>query len=204
MPLNIPLALLLPIVMVAVFFIAIARFTLHKSHPELPDVVRFVRKLDLAELSELLDPDQEWALRNLCGPQKFRCLQRERIRLAFEYLRRLGHNAEIIQSWAIDLRETLNDKPRRDFTLHDHMICELVKVSTDLRFYSFMARVKVALWLFFKVHLWPLQFIPRVADLRIIGKVDVLKHYRGLLEGTAWLSLEYGEKYSAQLLNPLS
>lgn len=204
MPLNIPLALLLPILIAAVFFIVVARFTLYRSHHELPDVVRFVRKLDLAELSELLNPDQEWAMRNLSGENNFRRLQRERIRLAFEYLRRLGHNAEVIQSWAVGLRENLNDKPRAEFTLHDHMICELVKVSTELRLYSLIARLKVASWLVLKVHLWPLHFIPRVADLRIIGQVDVLKHYRSLLEGTAWLSFKYGEKYSEQLLSPLS
>src|SRR5258708_2344001 len=119
--------------MAAVFFIAVARVTLYRPHYELPDVIRFVRKLDVTELSQLLDPDQEWALRNVYSIEAFRRVQRERIRLAFEYLRRLGHNAEVIQTWAVDLHEKLRSKRREDFTEQDYLICELVEVSTDLR-----------------------------------------------------------------------
>jgi hypothetical protein len=203
-PLNIPVALFLPIFVIALFFVVIAKETLYRPHYELPQVIHFVRNLNVVELAELLDPHEEWALRTLNSPDEFRKLQRERIRLAFEYLRRLGHNAEVIQSWAMDLRKGLHGKAPEDFTIQDRLVCELVELSTDLRIYNLVATVKVALWVVLRMHLWPMGHVPRISDLRTIGDLDVVKRYRSLVEAAATFTESYGEVYSRQLLDALS
>ena len=201
---NIPVTLLLPLLLFAAFFIVIARLTVYRAHYQLPQVIQFARKLDVFELAELLNPEEEWAIRNLNSPEEFRKVQRERIRLAFEYLRRLDHNAELIQTWAVDLRQEMENKQVEDFTLQDRLICELVEISTELRIYSFVATMKVAAWVIFRIHLLPISRVPRLADLRVIADMDVIKKYRALIETTALVSEAYGQSYPKQVLSALS
>ena len=40
---------------------------------------------------------EEWGLRNALPKKKFHAAQLERVRLASEYVRRVAHNAEVIQ-----------------------------------------------------------------------------------------------------------
>lgn len=201
---NIPVSILVPMLLTAAFFIAVARLTVYRPHYKLPQVIQFVRKLDVVELSDLFNADEEWALRNLSDPRQFRKIQRERIRLAFEYLQRLGHNADVIQSWAVDLYDEIGNKKRKDFTLQERLICELVEISTDLRIYNIVATAKVAAWVIFRMHLLPISRVPRVADLRGLGDMDVVKKYQSLIETTASLSETFGENYSRQIISALS
>jgi hypothetical protein len=202
--LNIPVSIVIPLLLTAAFFIGVARFTVYRQHYKLPQVIQFVRKLDVVELSDLFNADEEWALRNVSDPREFRKIQRERIRLAFEYLQRLGHNADVIQSWAVDLYEEIGNKKAKDFTLQDRLICELVEISTDLRLYNIVATAKVAAWVVFRMHLLPISRVPRIADLRVLGDMDVVKTYQSLIETTASLSETFGENYSRQILSALS
>jgi hypothetical protein len=100
------LALWLPLGM-AVFILSVARATIYRPHYRLGDVIRCVRKLEITDLSTLFDPAEEWALRTLTSERDFRAAQRERLHLALEYVRRVGHNAEIIQAWAGALYEVI-------------------------------------------------------------------------------------------------
>jgi hypothetical protein len=194
-------ALLFPLLLAAVFFLAMAKLVLFRTHYDLPKVILFVRKLDMAEFAKLLDPEEEWILRNLCSDKEFRKVQRERMRLAIEYLRRVGHNAEVIQAWTTTLYQQIKSKPKAEFSEQDYLVCELVKLSTELRVCNAAALMKATFCLLFLSHLWPLKFIPRVTDLRRSGQVDMVGKYRTLVEISTSLSRTYGQKYYEELMS---
>ncbi len=194
------LMLLVPLLLAAMFFLVLLRATVYRTKYSLTDVILFVRKLEVAELAKLLDPSEEWVLRNLYSEKEFRMLQRERMHLAIEYLRRVAHNAEVIQAWATALYEEVKYKPNSELSEQDFLVCELVELSTELRVCNAAALVKATFWLLFLSHLWPLKFIPRVANLRRAGQVDVLRKYRMLIEISTSLSRTYGQKYYEELV----
>lgn len=193
------LSLFVPLLLAGLFFLVVAKLTLFRSRYELSDVILFVRKLEVEDLAKLLDPGEEWVSRNLYSEKEFRKLQRERMRLAIEYLRRVGHNAEVIQTWATSLYEKIKYKTDIDFTRQDFLVCELVDLSTELRICNAAALLKATFWLVFLSHLWPLKFIPRMTELRTTGEVDVVKKYRMLIEISTALSLTFGERYCEEL-----
>lgn len=193
------LTLLIPLVVAAFFFLGVLRMTVYRSCYSLPEVILFVRKLDVAELAKLLDPNEEWALRNLYSKKEFRRIQRERMRLAIEYLRRVGHNAEVIQTWATALHEKI--KHKTDFNQQDILIYELVEQSTELRICNAVALAKVSFWLIFLSHLWPLRYVPRIPNLRRTGEVDVVGKYKTLIEISTSLSRTYGQRYYEDLVS---
>jgi len=95
-------------------------------------------------------------------------------------------------------------KKPRTLRFKDRLICELVEISTDLRIYNIVATAKVAVWVIFRMHLLPISRVPRIADLRVLGDMDVVKRYQSLIETTASLSETFGENYSRQILSALS
>src|SRR6266571_2893666 len=63
------------------------------------DVAPFMVRVDLAELSYLVDNLTEERLRYDLGPAEFRKEQLVRLRLLQEFTRRMRHNADILQEW---------------------------------------------------------------------------------------------------------
>ena len=63
------------------------------------DVTPFMLRVDLAELSYLVDNLTEEQLRYELSPGEFRKEQLVRLRLLQEYTRRMRHNADILQEW---------------------------------------------------------------------------------------------------------
>lgn len=192
-------ALWIPLVMAAVFIVVVARATIYRPRYRLEEVIRFVRKLETEELALLFDPAEEWALRTLSSKRDFRAAQRERLHLALEYMRRIGHNAEVIQTWAGALYENIRCKPREDFTAQDYMVWELLELATEVRICYLTAVVKISLWVLLRAHLWPAWITPHLSSLRMIGKVDLVKKYRILIDGSTSLSRTYGRDYYEQL-----
>ena len=198
-----PLAILLPLLLAAALIGAMLRAVFYRPNRRLDDVIQLVRKLEIQDLSRLLDPAEEWALRSLCQEREFRLAQRERIRLALEYLRRIGHNAELLQTWAGTLYETIRLKPAAALTPQDHRVRELLELATDIRVWHLGAIVKVGLWMLLHAHRWPIGQIPRIAAIRKIGEYDIVSKYRLLVELSASLSETYGDDYCRQLLKAL-
>jgi hypothetical protein len=192
-------SLLLPLLMAAAFIVVVARATLYRPRYGLKEVIRSVRKLEVADLSSLFDPAEEWGLRNLCSKEEFRTAQRQRLHLALEYLRRVGHNAEIIQTWAGALYEDIRYKPRKNFTPRDYLIWEVLEVSTEIRICHASAMLKISLWVLFRAHLWPMGVVPRISLLRMMGETDLVKKYQVLVESSTSLSRTYGPEYYEQL-----
>jgi len=64
---------------------------------DLSDIVPYLLPVNLEVLSEAIDPSQDAYLRHSQFPDEFQRLQRKRAKLAAEYLRRMSHNAALLQ-----------------------------------------------------------------------------------------------------------
>ena len=202
MPLS--LSLLFPILLVAAFFVSVVRAVFYQPRYRcLEDVILFMRKLGAAELDALTDAGKEWGLRNLVSLHEFRTVQRERYRLAYEYLKRLAHNAAVIQAWGSEMYETIRFKSREAMTAQDLLVEEIVELSTELRLHSMVALVRITIWIVLQMHCWPLKWTPRLSDLRVIGGIDMVRKYQQLIQVTSTLARTYGEKYSDAIIATL-
>ena len=74
-----------------------------------------------------------------------------------------------------------------------------LQVAIELRIYSLAADIKLWFW----TTRWPRRLLPRLADLRVQGGVNVLAKYRRLTEVAGILSLDYGSVYHDRLLDAL-
>src|SRR5690242_18870567 len=63
------------------------------------EVLLFLRPLDVLQVQDLFASGEERYLRLNLTPRQFRRAQRNRITLALEYIRRISHNALILQQW---------------------------------------------------------------------------------------------------------
>lgn len=63
---------------------------------ELPQLERHTRPVDLAAFRNLIDPAEEDYLREHLPADKFRAIQRQRLRAALEYVRRTAYNGAIL------------------------------------------------------------------------------------------------------------
>lgn len=197
------LLLFLPSVVGALFLIFMFRTVFHRPRGGLEQVIRFARKLDVSALARLLDPDEEWGMRTLCSEREFRQVQQERMRLALEYLQRIGHNAELIQTWAATVYEEVQWKAREEVTEQDYLVWQLLDLATEMRVYHLCAIVRIRLWLLLAAHRWPRGLMPRVAVLRQGGTFNLVSEYARLIELSGCLSRAYGERYCRELLTAL-
>lgn len=69
----------------------------HQAEMDLSDIVPYLLPVNLEVLCEAVDPAQDAYLRHSQLPDEFQRLQRKRTRLAAEYLRRMSHNASLLQ-----------------------------------------------------------------------------------------------------------
>jgi len=197
--------LLFPFAFGIAFFVALVMATVYGpcAH-DIDHVILRARKLDPSDLEMLLDAGAEWKLRQSLTILAFRAAQEDRIRLAREYLQRVGHNAGLIQFWIMPENQPLVEgKPREKYTERDSLVAEAFELAMELRLYSIGATVRIGAWLMLKMYRWPQMLIPRVPDLRVQCGVDVIKKYRRLTELAVILSARYGKNYQDQLVEVL-
>lgn len=179
------------------------RAVFHRPQGDLDQVIRFARKLGISELSRLFDPDEEWEVRTFYSAKDLRRLQRERMRLAFEYVQRIGHNAELIQTWAATLYDEIRSKPRSEITERDYLVWQLLELASEIRVYHLCVHLQVRFWLVFGAHRWPLRWFPNIASLGRAQTFDIVSEYGKLIELSGCLSRTYGERYCRELLSAL-
>ena len=198
------ITLFLPFLFGVIFFVAVARTAFHRPRRrKIDSVIPFVRKLDVSELEVLMDAGEEWNLRHFLTEDAFRVAQHERIRLVGEYLRRVAHNASVIQLWMSGEYEPIKHKDRDKLSEVEALILELLQITTELRIYSMGALLKVWFWKAFRVDRWPAHLVPRLTDLRVTCGVNVCDKYRQLTEIASALSGTYGQSYQEKLLSAL-
>jgi hypothetical protein len=198
------ITLFLPFLFGLAFFVTVARTAFNRPRRRRIDtVIPFVRKLDVSELEVLMDAGQEWSLRHFLTEDAFRVAQHERIRLVGEYLRRVAHNAAVIQLWMSGEYEPIKHKEREKLSEKEALIFDLLQIATELRIYSMGALFKVWSWKTFRVDRWPTRLVPEVTDLRVTCGVNVCDKYRQLTQIVFVLSGTYGQSYQERLLSAL-
>jgi uncharacterized protein (DUF433 family) len=68
----------------------------HLPVPDLQALAEYTRPVDLAAFRNLVDPAEEDFLRAQLPADKFRAIQRERLRAALQYVERAAHNGAIL------------------------------------------------------------------------------------------------------------
>ena len=69
----------------------------HMPEVDLDEIVAFLQPVNVEAFAEAMDLSQDAYLRHSYSPTEFQKLQRKRMRVAAEYLRRMSHNAALLQ-----------------------------------------------------------------------------------------------------------
>lgn len=88
--------------------------------------------VDLEAFRNLTDPQEEQYLRERLAPAEFRSLQRERLRAALEYVKRIAHNASILLRVGESSRASADAQVAKAAD-------ELVEGALKLRMYALLA-----------------------------------------------------------------
>jgi len=91
--------IILSAALLLLFFYAAYVNVRRKKRPQvdLSDVVHRLLPVDVEALSELIDPQAEATLKQAYSKQDFQRLRRKQARQTVEYLRRMSHNAALLQ-----------------------------------------------------------------------------------------------------------
>jgi len=195
---------LLPVLVCLACLGIIAWAIVYRPRPHnIDNVILSARKLDLAALETLLDTASEWNLRRSLTPRGLREVQEDRMRLAREYLQRVAFNTTLIQLWILREHECVQRKKLEDYSEADLLVVEALQLTTELRFYSLAASLRMWVWMALKVYRWPSRMVPRVTGLREQCGINVLDKYRRLTELAVILSGRYGTVYRDRLVEAL-
>lgn len=154
------------------------------------NVVPFLLRIDLNELSDLVDNLTEERLRYDLTPREFRREQLVRLRLLQEYTRRMRHNADILQEWGeygFNRRRYAEEDGIRSHSL------DLIRSCRDFRYGARAIQLHLHLW-FIRMKFSPARPAPLLSLTRQIDhSFDLLFAYQGIRIAAEYLSLAYGE-----------
>ncbi|HEX9254647.1 MAG TPA: hypothetical protein VF938_03845 [Candidatus Angelobacter sp.] len=154
------------------------------------DVAPFMVRVDLAELSYLVDNLTEERLRYDLGPAEFRKEQLVRLRLLQEFTRRMRHNADILQEWGeygFNRRRYAEEDGIRSHSL------ELIKSCREFRYGARAVQLHLHLW-FIRMKFFPARPAPMLSRARQVdGSFDLLFAYQGIRIAAEYLSRAYGD-----------
>ena len=194
------IAFLLPFLCALIGLAAVGRFLVYRAdRHDLGQALLHFRKFDIRELECLLDAGEEWTLRRCLTPQAFRRAQQARAHLLREYLRRVAHNTNVIQRWALAEHELIKNKDRSCYTEKDMFVADVLQIAVELRLYSFVALAQLRFRGTAGRLRWPPAAFPSLVDVRKQCGVDVLAKYGRLVEIVGSLSLAWGVGYHERL-----
>jgi hypothetical protein len=154
------------------------------------DVTPFMLRIDLAELSYLVDNLTEEQLRYELSPEEFRKEQLVRLRLLQEYTRRMRHNADILQEWGeygFDRRRYADEDGIRSHSL------QLIKNCREFRYAARAVQLQLHMW-FIEMKLFPARPAPMLSNVRHVDdSYDLLFAYQGIRIAAEYLSRAYGD-----------
>ena len=176
--------------------IALTKFHRTPWDGEVGDMIPFLQRVDVEAFAKLIDPAEEAYLRQRYTSSEFRQLQRQRIRLTIEYLRRMSHNAKILLEAGHG--EVKSSSAERAFLGN-----ELIHSGTHIRLYALLALTKLHLWLLFRVHAWTLLPTPCLSDFKEQAGIEVLEEYDSLKSKAAYLALARRESCHNELIHSL-
>lgn len=163
------------------------------------EVLLFLRPLDVLQVQDLFASGEERYLRLNLTPRQFRRAQRNRITLALEYIRRISHNALILQQWGMYEVSRARASANRDSA---HLSAGVINTSVHCRMSSFVLRMRLHTWLF-RVALLPFTAPPSFEVLSNFGSADLLEFYTKLRIAAVELGYYYGEPHQLKLVESL-
>ena len=154
------------------------------------DVTPYLLRLDLDELSDLVDVLTEEQLRYDLGPEEFRKEQINRLRLLQEYTRWMRRNADILQEWGeygFGRRRYAEEDGIKSCSL------ELVKSCKEFRYGARAVQLQLHMW-FIRMKFFPSRPAPMLSHARQVDKsFDLLFAYQSVRIAAEYLSRAYGE-----------
>ena len=132
------------------------------------DVVHFLYPVDLELAQSLLDPALEFESSWKLSPQEFRRVQRRRMRLYLEIVRRMSHNSKVLVEFG-------SAEIRRGDAGSVEMARALEQRAVEVRLYAVLTLCKLRFWM------WagPSDLIrrPKMGSLRRAGDLDGIQTY---------------------------
>jgi hypothetical protein len=142
----------------------------HMSEVDLDEIVPFLLPVDLKALSEAIDPVQEKYLRHSCSPHEYHKIQRKRNKLAAEYLRRMNHNAALLQRVGYGQIHSQN-------SIVAAQAQELIDAGVHVRLYAF---VGLAALFFRRVSLFGSLSLKKVSNFQKVTATNLVPAYEAL------------------------
>jgi len=151
-------------------YAAIVNHRRRHAHPDLDEIVPFLRPVDLEAFSRLLNPQEDRYMRETRGKAEYKKFQRKQIRIATEYLRRMSHNAGLLQTIGYSRIQSVNE-------LVATQAQELIDAGVNVRLYSMMGLATLHFWRVFGIPSHP-HFSPiRISSMQKLVSSSVIPAY---------------------------
>ena len=156
-----------------VLFIYAAVSNLRKKQArqvELGELIPSFLPVDLEVLSNLIDPLQQRQLQETYGKVELRKIQREQVQLTIECLRRMTHNAALLQQLGYTQLRSGNE-------LICSMAQEMIDAGVHVRLYTFLGLIVLHVWS--ALRLGSVSLVPRVksTNLRELLSASLIPAY---------------------------
>jgi len=151
--------------------------------------------VDLEVLADLIDPVQQRRLQETYGKEELRKIQREQVQLTIECLRRMTHNAALLQQLGYSQLHSGNE-------LICSMAQEMIDAGVHVRLYTFLGLIVLHAWSALRLGTVPL--FPRVksTNLRELLSASLIPAYALLKDRADHLTcLKYCNFHEALLQN---
>jgi len=165
------------------------------SQVELGELIPSFLPVDMEILSELIDPAKQRHLQETYGRDELRRIQREQVQLTIECLRRMTHNAALLQQLGNSQLHSGNE-------LICSMAQEMIDAGVHVRLYTFLGLIVLHGWSALRLGTVPL--FPRVksTNLRELLSASLIPAYALLKDRADHLTcLKYCNFHEALLQN---
>jgi hypothetical protein len=157
---------------------------------DLDDVVHFLHPVDLSLAESLLDPAADFALRWNSTPRAYREMQRRRMRLYLELVRRMSHNSKVLVEFGNAAMRSGRIRESQCDTGNDNqptaaLAAELQHAAITVRLYSLLVLMRLRLQLTLPWDAFGVIPAPQLAHLRKAGDLDGPQTYTDLKKAAA-------------------
>jgi hypothetical protein len=140
---------------------------------DLGGVIPFLLPVDIDALSQLIDPQHEAYSPHTGSKQEFKKLRRKQARLTVEYLRRMSHNASLLQRVGYSQIHSAN-------ALVASQAQELIDAGVHVRLYTFVGLAVLFLWRFLGLYAITFLSLPKISDVRDLMSSSLIPAYQAL------------------------
>lgn len=167
--------IILSAALLLLFFYAAYVNVRRKKRPQvdLGDVVPFLLPVDVEALSQLIDPQIEAASKRAYSKQDFKMHRRKQARQTVEYLRRMGHNASLLQQVGYSRIHSSN-------RLVAEQAQDLIDAGVHVRLYTFVGLTVLFLWRLLGLYAVSFVSLPKVSDIRELMSSSLIPAYEAL------------------------